>query len=157
MISVSIDALPCWPHGIVKTLLENGARNDSALLEGRLCTITRSIHMVVCPDGGGIRKRPFVALNEAHNVNEASGSIITNPFDENIPDWLIGGVHVRLESGEIGVIKAALFGMATVSWSKTVQSVTPPHITIILLRFQIYAIMSLSPVVVMWLLRENFV
>ena len=82
-----------------------GARNVGA---------TTTIHMVVCPDGGGLRKRPFVALNEAHNVNDASGSIIINPFDENIPDWLIEGVHVRLESGEIGVIKAALFGMATV-------------------------------------------
>jgi len=55
-----------------------------------------------------------VGLNEAHNDNDVSGSIITNPVDENIPDWLIEGVHVRLESGERGVIKAASFGMATV-------------------------------------------
>jgi hypothetical protein len=111
--------------------------------------------MDVCPDGGGFRKRPFVGLNEAHNDNDVSGSIITNPFDENIPDWLIEGVHVRLESGERGVIKAASFGMATVELEQdsSVSYTTSNHD--ISLAIPIYVIISLSPVAVMWLLREN--
>jgi hypothetical protein len=94
--------------------------------------------------------RPFVGLNEDFNFNDVSG------FDENIPDWLIEGVHVQLESDERGVIKAASFGRATVELEKD-SSVryTTSHHNISLVTPDVGEI-SLSPVAIMWPLREDF-